>query len=158
DQKEAKDSYDEDRKYFNPSAEDLTKEIGMYSGSYFHLVQERAKVVKRWHSSPYYMGGWDMLTMMLVGIAFPKLTLLAAERSIHFYRWMLAAGYGIGLPVGAVSFYLAYRANFEPLQTVFTFSTYQLARIAMTMGHVALILLICKSGLLSGLRECLAAV
>src|SRR5258708_7078568 len=53
-QKDAKKSYDEDRKYFNPSAEDLKKETGMYSGSYIHLVQERAKVVKRWHSNPFY--------------------------------------------------------------------------------------------------------
>jgi len=157
-QKEAKDSYDEERKYYNPSADDLKKEIGMYSGSYGHLLAERAKVVKRWHSNPFYMGGWDMFTMMLVGIAFAKTGVLAAERSEKFYLWLLAAGYGVGIPVGAVSFYLAWLANFEPMQTVFTFSTYQLARIAMTMGHVATILLVCKFGLFEGLRNRLAAV
>ena len=157
-QKEAQKTYEEERKYYNPSAEDLKKETAMYSGSYFHLVAERAKTVIRWHSSPFYFSGWDMFTMMLVGIAFVKSGVLAAERSFKFYRWMLAIGYGIGLPVGAISFYLAYRANFEPLQTVFTFSTYQFARIAMTLGHVALMLLICKSGWFAGLRERLSAV
>jgi uncharacterized protein len=157
-QKEAQTSWEEQRKYFNPSEADLKKEIAMYSGSYFHLVAERAKVVRRWHSGPFYAGGWDMFTMMLIGIAFAKSGVLSAERSSRFYRWMLWIGYGIGIPVGAVSFFLAYRQNFEPLQTVFTFSTYQLARVSMTMGHVAVMLLICRRGWFAGLRQRLAAV
>lgn len=157
-QKEAQKSYEEQRKYFNPTADDLKKEIAMYSGSYGNLVKERAKTVRRWHSAPFYGSGWDMFIMMLVGIAFVKMGVLAAERSVSFYRWMLAVGYGIGVPVGAVSFYYAWRVNFEPLQTIFTFSTYQIARVAMTMGHIAVMLLICKWGLFPRLRAGLAAV
>ena len=41
---------------------------------------------------------------------------------------------------------------------MFTFTTYQPARICMTLGHAAVPLLICKAGWFSALRACLAAV
>jgi len=157
-EKAAKESWDGDRKYFNPTADDLKKERQMYSGSWPHLLKERAGLVKKWHSTPFYMNGWDMFTMMLVGIAFAKMGVLAAERSYRFYTWMLIIGYGIGLPVGAVSAWLAYKQNFEPLDTIFTFTTYQPARICMTLGHAAVLLLVCKAGWFSGLRARLASV
>lgn len=157
-QKDAKKQWEDGRKYFSPTAEDLKKEAEVYSGTYFHLVGKRAAIVKEWHSAPFYMFGWDMFTMMLVGIAFAKIGVLSASYSNRFYRNMLLAGYGFGLPIGAISAFLAYKQNFEPLQTIFTFSTYQSARLAMTLGHTALILLICKSGMFAKLRQALAAV
>lgn len=157
-QKEAQKEWENSRKYFNPTAEDLKKEKDMYGGSYVNLLGKRAALVKEWHSTPFYMSGFDMFTMMLVGIAFANLGILSASRSYRFYAWMLIIGYGIGLPVGGVSAWLAYKQNFEPLQTIFTFSTYQFARIAMTMGHAAVLLLICKAGFFGGLRSSLAAV
>jgi uncharacterized protein len=157
-QKEAQRSWEEQRKYVNPSPEDLRKEIDQYRGSYFNLVAKRAEIVNHWHSTPFYMNGWDMLTMMLIGIAFAKTGVLAAKQSFRFYGWMLALGYGIGLPINAISAWLSYQQNFEPLQTVFTFSTYQLGRVCVTLGHTALLLLICKAGAARWLTGRLAAV
>jgi uncharacterized protein len=115
-------------------------------------------MVKEWHGSPFYMSGWDMFTMMLIGIAFAKTGVLAAARSYKFYTWLLIGGYGVGLPIGGVAAWLAYKQNFEPMQTVFVFTTYQVARIAMTFGHASLLLLICKAGWFAGLQRRLAAV
>ena len=157
-QKEAKNSWEEQRKYFSPTADDLRKEHDQFSGSYFHLVEKRAAMVKTWHSTPFYLTGWDMLTMMLVGIAFLKTGVLGAERTAGFYWRMLIVSYTIGLPIGAYSAWMAWKLGFEPLQTVFTFATYQAARIAMTLGHAALLLLLFKSGALGGLTARLSAV
>ncbi len=157
-QKEAQKTWEEQRKYFNPTPDDLKKESEQYSGSYLNLLSKRAALVNRWHSFPFYMGGWDMLTMMLIGIAFAKTGVLAAKRSYRFFLWMLVLGYGIGLPINAITAWLSYKQNFEPLQTVFSFSTYQLGRVAVTMGHTALVLLICKADLWRALTSRLAAV
>jgi uncharacterized protein len=157
-QKDAKESWEQKRKYYNPSADDLKKEREMYSGSYFHLVAKRAALVSEWHNTAFYLSGWDMFTMMLLGIAFAKTGVLAASRSFAFYTRMLVGGYAIGLPIGAIAAWLAYKQGFEPMQTVFVFSTYQVARVAMTLGHVAALLLICKAGWFAGLRRRLAAV
>jgi uncharacterized protein len=157
-QKKAQTEWENMRKYVNPSQDDLKKEHEMYSGGYFHLVGERAALVKEWHGSPFYMSGWDMLTMMLIGIALAKMGVLAAARSHRFYKWMAVGGYVIGLPIGSIAAYLAYKQGFEPLQTVFVFTTYQAARIAMTFGHAGVLLLICKRGMFGGLQRRLAAV
>ena len=157
-QKSAQTRWEDMRKYVNPTKEDLKKEHEMYSGSYFNLVGKRAALVKEWHNAAFYMSGWDMFTMMLVGIAFAKTGVLAAKRSTRFYTWMLVCGYGIGLPIGSFAAWMAYKQGFEPMQTVFVFTTYQTARIAMTLGHMSALLLLCKAGLLAGLQRCLAAV
>ena len=157
-QKSAQGSWEEQRKYFNPTAEVLKKEREIYSGSYLHLVAKRAGLVSHWHGTAFYLSGWDMFTMMLIGIAFAKTGVLSASRSYRFYTSMLAGGYAIGLPIGAIAAWLAYKQSFEPMQTVFVFSTYQVARVAMTLGHTAALLLICKAGLLAGLQSRLAAV
>lgn len=157
-QKSAQKEWEEARKFLHPTPEDLKKEAGMYRGSYFHLFAERAGQVKDWHSTPFYMSGWDMFTMMLIGIALAKTGVLSASRPSRFYTWMLIGGYGIGLPIGSIAAWLAYKQNFEPLQTVFVFTTYQAARVAMTFGHMAVLLLICKAGWLPGLRSRLSAV
>lgn len=157
-QKKAKKDWEDQRKYFNPTAEDLKKDAEMYSGSYLNLLQKRAAIVKEWHSAPFYMSGWDMFMMMLVGIAFAKVGILSASRPSLFYWKMLGWGYGFGIPVGVVSVALAYQQNFEPLQTIFTFSTYQAARAATTLGHVAAMILLCQSSLFAGLRRALAAI
>jgi uncharacterized protein len=158
-QKEAQKTWEEQRKYFNPSPEDLRKESEMFHGSYFNLVAKRAALVSQWHSFPFYgIGLWDMLAMMLVGIAFAKTGVLAAQKPYRFYGWMLALGYGIGLPINAISAWLSYQQNFEPLQTVFSFSTYQLGRVCVTLGHAALVLIICKAGIGRWLTGRLAAV
>lgn len=157
-QKQAKQQWDSRKKYFNPSAEDLKKEIEQYRGSYFKLVAKRASLVKMFHSGPFYMTGWDMLTMMLVGIAFAKTGVLAAQRSFAFYKKMMVISFLIGLPVSISMVWLSWKQGFEPLQTVFTFSTYQIGRVAMTLGYASLLLIACKAGLFSGLRARLASV
>ena len=157
-QKSARATWEGIRKYVNPSADDLKKEREMYSGSYFHLVAKRAAQVKEWHSTPFYLDNWDMFTMMLVGIAFIKTGVLSAERSAAFYWRLMAISYGICLPISAFAAWKSWQQGFEPLQTVFTFSTYQLGRVGMTLGHAALLLLLCKYGVFKGLQARLAAV
>jgi uncharacterized protein len=159
DQKAARTEWQEIGKYFSPSAEDLRKEKAVYSGSYFNLVAKRAVILfKEWHAMPFYLDNWDMFTMMLVGIAFIKTGVLGAERSFVFYWRLLAVSYGISLPIGAFAAWKSWQQGFEPMQTVFTFSTYQLGRVGMTLGHAALILLLCKYGVWPAMRARLAAV
>lgn len=157
-QTKARKAWEELRKDFQPTPEDLKNEAARYNGSYANLVEKRAAVVKDWHSRPFYFLDLDILPMMLIGTAFAQLGLLAAAHPRAFYWKMLAWGYGFGLPVGAISFWLAWRQSFDPLSTVFTFCTYQPARVATTLGHIALVLLLCQSGALAGLQHRLAAV
>ncbi len=158
-QKEAKTEWEGIRKYFSPSPEELKKETAMYSGGYFHLVAKRAAVVKDWHSTPFYSPSpWDMLAMMLVGIAFLKAGILSAERSTQFYLRLMLYAYLFGIPVSTFSAVAAWKQGFDPDQTGFTYATYQSARVAMTIGHMALLILFFRSGWLPKLQRALSAV
>ena len=157
-QKSAKANWEETRKYLSPSPEDLRKEKAMYSGTYLNLIAKRAAVVKGWHSTPFYLDGWDMFTMMLVGIALLKTGVLSAQRSFAFYWRLMAFSYAICLPLGVFAMWKTWQQGFEPMQTILVFSTYQIQRVGMTLGHAALILSICKSGFLMGIQARLAAV
>jgi uncharacterized protein len=157
-QKTAKSEWEETRKDFSPPAEDLREEKGMYSGSYFHLVAKRAETVVDLHSMPFYLVNLDLLTMMLVGIAFIKSGVLSAERSTRFYWRLLAISSGICLPISVFAVWNSWQRGVESLLTIFAFSTYPLCRAGMTLAHAAALLLFCKYRVWLSLQTRLAAV
>ena len=154
----AKADWEEARETVNPKPDDLRKERAMYSGSYFEVVAKRVEVVQENHSTPFYFGGLDMLSMMLVGIAFIKSGVLSGERSTGFYWRMLTVGFGIGLPIGIFAAWKSWQQGFEPSLSMFTYWTFPLGRAAMTLGHMAALLLVCKYGIWKALQGRLAAV
>jgi len=158
-QETAQKEWKEKQKEIFPGAADIKKEIDDYRGGYVSALKRRAKETMRWHSLPYYFPMiWDMLCMMLIGIAFVKLGVLTGERSYRFYAWMAVAGYGIGLPINAFAAWKSVQQGFEPLLLMFTTSTYQIARVAVTLAHAAVLLLLVKAAALRWLTARLAAV
>ncbi|MGH9660640.1 MAG: DUF418 domain-containing protein [Bryobacteraceae bacterium] len=158
-QTDAQKSWKEKLEAINPNAEQIKKEIDDYRGGYISAFKRRAKDVLRWHSLPYYFPmNWDMLCMMLIGMALVKLDVLTAARPMRVYARIAAVGYAIGLPVGSVTAWMAIESRFEPMTTPFIFSSYQIARVALTLAHIAVLLMIVKSGALPWLTSRLAAV
>jgi uncharacterized protein len=96
--------------------------------------------------------------MMLLGMALFKLGVLKAARSTKFYLQMALVGYAIGLAVNYYEARLVTSGGFSILAIGKSFMTYNLGRIPMTMGHVAVIMLFIKSGWLRFLQQALAAV
>lgn len=79
---------------------------------------------------------------MLIGVALWKLKIIQGGRSARFYLGMMLVTYGFGLTARAVG--VAEMTTFSPIpKTIWI--TGELARIAVTLGHVALINLIVKS-------------
>ncbi len=107
---------------------------------------------------PYRDDVWDVLAMMLMGIALFKLKILTAEKSYGFYGLMALIGYGIGLSVNYYEVTTILHDHFSLLSFSKTKITYDLGRVPLAMGHVALIMLFCKSNVFSWLRTSLAAV
>ena len=79
---------------------------------------------------------WEAASVMLIGAALFRLGILQGLRSRRFYLATMLSGYAIGLPlriVGALEitrFDAAWQSRW---------ATYEVARLAMTLGHVALI-------------------
>lgn len=101
---------------------------------------------------------WDVLSMMLLGIAFFKLKILTAEKSYRFYLTMVIVGYGIGLSVNYYEIKTIMDSNFSILGFSKSYLTYDLGRVTVSIGHIGLIMILCKLPILMWLKNRLAAV
>lgn len=159
DQEETKKDWEQTVTDFTPSAEDLKKETEAHLGGYFKLLAFRAKTVYRIHSFPIYVPPvwFDMLDMMLIGMAFIKLGVLTGKYSSKFYVWMAFISFAIGLPAHAFSVWWAAKQHFSIESMTLTFGLYEFGRFT-AFGYIALLLLLVKSGALRAATKTLAAV
>jgi uncharacterized protein len=101
---------------------------------------------------------WDILSMMLLGIAFFKLNILSAVKSYRFYGLMTVVGYGIGLSINYYEVQMIIDNNFSLLSFSKSNLTYDLGRVFVAMGHIGAIMLFYKLPILALLKKALGAV
>ncbi|MCU0248500.1 MAG: DUF418 domain-containing protein [Bryobacter sp.] len=158
-QKEAKEEYEKWRKFSRPSAEELAKDAKGWRGNPLEVIKTRAKLVAFFHFKPYYMPfHWDIWSMMLIGMALFKLGVLSAERSYKFYGWLAVIGYGIGIPVNSYTAWVIVQSKFDPVVHAFSNSTYDVGRLSIALGHLCLLMLLCKAGWMGWLLGRLGAI
>jgi len=151
-------AWKEKKKEMKPDAAELRKTEEAFRGGFGKVMEARARIVMMWHSIPYYSPMmWDLLGMMILGMALLKTRVLAAERSWRFYATLAAAGYAIGLPVHAWMNWRLIGSNFDLAQSTYFWIPYQPARVAVCLAHVAVVMMIVKAGILRWLTSSLAA-
>jgi uncharacterized protein len=157
----AKREYEGWRKGNRPTPEELKKDADAWRGNFFSVVGARAKEVLPGHSQPYYSplgGNWDIWCMMFIGMGLFKLGVLTGERSMRFYALMVLIGYGIGLPLNSYSAWLIIKSHFDPVIHFYANSSYDVGRLTVALGHMGVIMLLCKAGVFQWLTSALGAV
>ena len=101
---------------------------------------------------------WDILSLMLIGMAFFKWKIFQGERSTRFYFVLLVVGYTIGLAVNYYETKMTISGDFDLIILDKAEQTYQLGRVFTMLGHIGLFMLFIKSGALMFLQNALAAV
>jgi len=158
-QEGAKREYEEWRKGNRPTPEELKKDADAWRGNFASVVAARAKQVWPGHNQPYYVGGsWDIWCMMFIGMGLFKLGVLTGERSMRFYALMALIGYGIGIPLNSYSAWVIIKHDFDPVIHFYANSSYDLGRLTVALGHMAVIILMCKAGVFHWLTSALGAV
>jgi uncharacterized protein len=145
---------------FNPPAEEVDRQVAAFRGSPAEVLRENARLTFWMHIQMTFMWGlWRVLGLMLIGMALMKLGIFSAVRSTRFYTALVLVGYGLGLPIVALGAWDQLTSNFDPIRQMLIGWHYNyIASIAVSLGHVGLIMLIVKSGVLSELVRRLAAV
>lgn len=144
---------------YKRSAEGVAEVNDNMHKGYFDIVAFLAPINQ--HSDenwPYRYDLWDVLSMMLIGIALFKLKILSAEKSYRFYGIMAFLGYSIGLTTNYFEINYIMDNNFSFLSYSRTNITYDLGRVGVAIGHIGLIMLFCKLPLLKWLKLGLSAV
>jgi uncharacterized protein len=154
------DDWVETRAFVAPSEADIQKDVATYRGSYAEILAFRVPTVLMMQvSGLFFMGLWRITALMLIGMALMKTGVLSAEKSAGFYRNMLLVCYGIGLPLTCFSAYDLYAHDFNAIYMfqVGGIANY-LGSIIVSLGHIAVVMLMIKSGFAQQLLRRFAAV
>lgn len=141
------------------TTDEVSEEIERMNKGYFEVINNKVKL-NQWMQTwlPYRLWVWDILSYMFIGMAFFKLRIFHGERSTRFYFLMAFIGYLIGININFYETQLIVQSNYDVVTMSKAGQTYQLGRIAVTMGHIGLFMLFIKSGIIAFLQRTLAAV
>jgi uncharacterized protein len=158
-QKAAKSEYDRWKRFNRPTAEQLDKDAQGWRGSPISVIKARAEVVSFFHNIPYYSPlNLDIWCMMFIGMGLFKLGALSGTRSFRFYAYLVLIGYGVGLPLNSYTAWVIVKSHFDPVVHSFANAPYDAGRLSVALGHLGLVMLLVKAGLLRGLLSCLTAI
>jgi uncharacterized protein len=136
-----------------------------YRGSWMDLYEWRAWINWFWHvEGSLAFNLWRCAGFMIVGMGLTKLGVFAASLSSRAYRNMTWWGYAIGAPLAAIAIHeslaavprLADRFGVSPWGA-WTTTAMLVASVPIALGHVGLVMEICRSGVLPRARRALAA-
>ena len=142
-----------------PSEKEVKENTESMHKGYFDLVLFLAPVNRFMQSTfNYDYNPWDVLAMMLLGIALFKLRVITAELSFKTYLIMVLLGYGIGFSINYHETRLILDQNFSIASYYEAGRTYAIGRIAVSFGHIGMVMLFCKMNIISFLKKSLASV
>lgn len=128
------------------------------TASYWSALTDRAGAIKHFQSWNLYRGFFDIFGMMMLGMALFKLGVLTLEARTRTYLTMMGGGYAIGLTGNILEARWIMDHGFTALAYTQASVSYDLSRLAMTMGHLGLLMLFLRSGVLPFVRRSMAAV
>ena len=148
-----------EQKKAKKTPEQIQEENEALHGGYWSIFKHRTGLIKYFQTTLLYEHWvWDILSLMLIGMAFFKWGIFQGERSTKFYVGIMVIGYAIGLSVNYSETMLMINHQFDIISISKAGQTYQLGRLFTTLGHIGLFMLFIKSGILNFLQKALAAV
>jgi len=128
------------------------------AGNYFGALGELSGVIKHFQSWNLYRFFFDIFGMMMLGMALFKLGVLTLEVRTRTYLAMMGGGYAVGLTGNILEARWIMDQGFTALAYTQASISYDVSRLAMTMGHLGLLMLFLQSGILPIVRRSMAAV
>jgi uncharacterized protein len=141
-----------------PSDAVLEADIEAHRGSYPDVLVFQAPLGAHHESWFAYRYFFDVFSLMLVGMALFKLGVLTLKQPSRVYWTMVLVGYPLGLAINLYELNIVLDGEFSVLAFLRASWTYDVGRLAMTAGHLGVLLLFCRSGWLQWLQRGLAAV
>ena len=158
-QEEMLEIYQRGQRLRHPDLEKRDKAVAAMRGGYVTAAERVHARVWTIETEDFARTGlWECLGMMLLGMALYKTGALTLGWTTRAYLTMLAVGYGLGLGVNALEIRHVIVNDFAPRAALLPLTlTYDLGRIPTTLGHVALAMLVIRSGAFRGLLSRFAA-
>jgi uncharacterized protein len=157
-QSKAVSEWESARGDFKPSPESVQQSVRDHTSGYVFAFRQFTSINAFFQTWFLYRFFFDIFGMMLIGMALFRMGVLTLERPTRVYLAMLVAGYGIGLTVNMIETRWVMDHQFSAISFAQSNITYDLGRLPTTVGHLGLLLLFVRSGVLPWLRRAFAAV
>lgn len=144
----------------DPTPEQVAEQVAAFRGSYPETVAANVKAAVGFQT--FYLliwGLWRTTGVMMIGMALMKLGVFSASLPGRRYAIMVAAGYGLGLPVVAAGAWDQVASGFDPVRAfVFGWHFNAVGSLLVALGHVGAVMWVCRAGVLPRVTRRLAAV
>jgi uncharacterized protein len=154
------EQWDGMRHSFAPTPEEIDQTITTMRGDAAGVLKANARESLHIHAQavPFFLF-WRALALMLLGMGLMKAGVFTARRSLRFYSAWVIVGFGLGVPAVAFGIRQWSGHGFDFVSGFLVDGQYNyFASVLVSMGYVGLMMLLCRSGRLAGLRARLAAV
>lgn len=159
-QQQMLEAWPEMKSGFVPDAQRLAAEEAAYLGSYGELFKYRAmqNIFMQAMLFPLLLA-WRAAGPMFLGMALMKMGVFTAQRSMRFYGILMTIGYAIGLPLVGIGAYLGIKSNFDFVASfMYIWSFNYFGSILVALGHIGLVMIVCKMGVVRWFTAGLAAI
>ncbi len=143
---------------FAPAPDAIQKVEAIYRSGWLTQLPHRAG---EWLGMLQYLFvfGWRILACMLLGMAFFKAGVFAAERSTRFYVVLTALGFGVGLPLTALGIRDQAAHGWEMTRSMGLGGLHNyVGSLLAACGWIGAIMLLCRARRLLAFQDRLAAV
>lgn len=133
---------------WQPSADVIAEEVAIYQSGWLGQMADRVPASIEMQTVAFFFYNlWRAGGLMLIGMALFKLGVLTARRSNGFYIAQLVAGFGLGLPLIIWGLVNNFNVGWTLEYSRFIGSQFNYwGSIGISLGYIALIMLIAKSG------------
>jgi len=144
----------------SPDEAALQKEIAAMRGSYLDVISYQAPfVIMMQTQTLLFFIGWRVLGLMLLGMGLMKLDVFSLGRSTRFYILMAVFGYAAGFTLTGLGTSAALEHGFDLVKYFQSDGVLEyIGSIGVSLGHIGVLMLICRFAVLKGITERLAAV
>ena len=145
---------------WHPGPELIDSQLAAYRGSWIEQAPLRSTtaLIVQLMLLPLWFG-WRNAGLMLVGMALFKLDVFSARRAPRFYGTLVAGALLVGIPATAYGVMLDFRHDWAADWSFFLGSQFiYWPSIAVSLGYIGGVMLVCRTGALRGLTRPFAAV
>ena len=144
---------------WRPTPEVIEAELAVYRGGWLAQMPSRSGDALALQTILLiFWGLWRAGGLMLIGMALFKGDVFSARRSARFYAGLIAAAVGVGLPLQAYGLSLDFARGW-PVWSFFIGMQFNYwPSIAVSLGYVGLVMLVCRNAALHRLTRPFAAV
>lgn len=157
---ELQNTWQSTQEYFEPTPEQIEKEIRIHKEGYLEILKYRDDFVLMIQTQGILFSGlWRAGGMMLLGMALFRLGIFSAGHSKRFYLLLMIAGYVIGLPIVWIGGEKLLAHHYDYIYKFRAGNIYNYyASLFVSLGHISAVMLFSKSGILPWLKTSLGAV